>query len=112
MSRDEVLSIMPTESVRTFKNRAGYLGGCPWSRRGMRISNPHRTVFFEIANGHVDIIYYYTNLLHLDGAVSDDELTPLFLENDILVGWGWDFVGENAEGYRLDTDPVGLGEEE
>jgi hypothetical protein len=101
MSRDEVLSVMPAGSIQTYQNQFGHLGG----GRDMRIPNPYRTAYFQIPTGRVEVIYYYTDVLRRDGVVTYNELTPLLLENDALVGWGWHFVEANAKKYHLDMNP-------
>ncbi len=35
-----------------------------------------------------EILYYYTDVKRWDDAITDDELTPVILENGKLMGWG------------------------
>ena len=38
------------------------------------------------------MLYYHTDLKTPDGAVTDDELTPVVLIEDKVIGWGWILV--------------------
>ena len=54
------------------------------------IENPFKT---EIYSNDVDvykILYFYTDLVKRDGFITDEELTPIILKNNKLIGWGRD----------------------
>ena len=55
------------------------------------VNNPYRKEFLRVAGKSYDIFYYFTNIRKADGIISDDELTPLVFENDVLIGEGRDF---------------------
>lgn len=59
-------------------------------------TNPYRTSVFEVKSEKIEILYYHTDVKDLDGAVSDDELTPLVLIDGKLTGWGWDYWNDTA----------------
>jgi len=42
----------------------------------------------------IEVVYYYTDIKQRDGVISDDELTPFFIKNGKLIGWGWSFFGD------------------
>jgi hypothetical protein len=77
MTREEVLNHMGTE---TFSSNP-------------EINNPWKTsTVDDYSDDFNEILFYYTDTKHDDNAITDDELTPIVLENNILVGWGWTFL--------------------
>ena len=64
------------------------------------VENPFKT---EVYSNDVDIykiLYFYTDLVKTDGFITDDELTPIILKNNELVGWGreiWKKLTSNLE---------------
>lgn len=58
-------------------------------------NNPQRTEVFSGAKGEqVEIVYYVTETKRDDGAITDDELTPVILVNGIVQAWGWTALRE------------------
>ncbi len=69
----------------------------------------------ELPGGTVaEIIFYYTDFKRPERAsriwtpsaeglaIQDDELTPIVLEDDTVVGWGWAFLERNVERYEIE----------
>jgi hypothetical protein len=111
MAKAEVLEAMGTESVQTYKKSAlpSKKGSKEISReiralyRSERINNPFRIETSQTADGvFIEILLYYTDILTVDGAITDDELTPVVIENGVLVGWGWVFLDQNVQKYRIE----------
>jgi EAL domain-containing protein (putative c-di-GMP-specific phosphodiesterase class I) len=111
MTKAEVLKAMGTDAVQTYKKPA--LPSKKGSKqisdeiralyRSERINNPFRTETSHTADGvHVEILLYYTDTLNVDGAITDDELTPVVIEGGVLAGWGWIFLDQNVEKYRIE----------
>ncbi|MEE2715892.1 MAG: DUF3192 domain-containing protein [SAR324 cluster bacterium] len=51
---------------------------------------PYRTELMRMPGGEtVELLLYYTDLKAADNAITDDELTPVVLKDDKVVGWGW-----------------------
>ncbi len=68
-----------------------------------KATNPHRTELAQTPDGtEVEILFYQTETRLADGAIADDELTPLVLEDGHLAGWGWIFLRQNAERYAIE----------
>jgi hypothetical protein len=87
MTKAEVLSAMGTGVIQTYRWEGGYVREYV---RDLVIPNPYRTEAIRAADGSdVEILYYYTDWKYGDGRITDDELTPLVLENGHLAGWGW-----------------------
>lgn len=42
-----------------------------------------------------NVWYYYTDRRWADGAITNDECTPVVFENDRVVGWGHDFLKQH-----------------
>lgn len=89
ISKDEVLDIMGryTDTLKSdrFADTEHYI-----------INNPYKSSSFSVKDEGIEVLYYYTELKSNDGAVTDDELTPLVLIDDKLTGWGWDFWYDTA----------------
>ena len=57
------------------------------------MKRPYRSETLSLSNGNrLELLYYHTDLKTLDGAVTDDELTPVVLIEDKVIGWGWILV--------------------
>ncbi len=89
-TREQVLEEMGTEPQEYNKGVFGQSGVVP---------NPYDQEVHQVGSDKIEIFYYATNIKNTDGLISNDELTPLVLVDDILVGWGWTyldvFVDEN-----------------
>jgi outer membrane protein assembly factor BamE (lipoprotein component of BamABCDE complex) len=48
-------------------------------------------------------MWFYITEWQSDGQTTLDEMTPLVFENDILLGWGHNFLGRNVRGYKPKT---------
>lgn len=65
-------------------------------------ANPFRTEASTTKDGtSLEVLFYYTDMKSADGGVTDDELTPLVLENGVFVGWGWSFLESNVDRYEI-----------
>ena len=91
MSKSDVLSIMGADEKKLW-------GGIGYSQR---ISNPYRSEILESNAGPMELLYYYTDLKKQDGAITDDELTPLLFKDGKLIGWGWSFLDDSVEKYEI-----------
>lgn len=105
-----VLQIMGTETIETYTAPAlasgRFHGPIPevtrMKYRDQRINNPYRTETSKTPAGvPVEILFYYTDR-QADGGITNDELTPLALEHGVLVGWGWSYLDQNVEKYRVE----------
>ena len=52
----------------------------------------------------MELLYYHTDLKTHDGAVTDDELTPVVLLGGKVIGWGWILL----QRFRQDQSTLGL----
>lgn len=67
-----------------------------------KATNPHRIERAETPDGvQLEIYFYQTETRTADTTVTDDELTPLVIEDGRLAGWGWIFLRQNAERYNI-----------
>lgn len=53
--------------------------------------NPHRSELYNADRSAWEVFFYYTRVAHNDGMVTEEELTPIVLRDDVLIGWGWKF---------------------
>jgi hypothetical protein len=91
-TREQVLEEMGTEPQEYNKGVFGKSGVVP---------NPYDQEVHEVGGDKVEILYYATHIANTDGVITSDELTPLVLVDDLLVGWGWQYLGAFAEEYDL-----------
>ena len=107
MERERVLEVMGIESFTTHPVRYPYSVAFPpyciqYPLFMGTMTNPYRSETPRAQDGtSVEILYYYTDQKADDGAITDDELTPIVLENGKVVGWGWSFLHQNVERYEL-----------
>ena len=86
MTKQEILNVMGTKTVQA---------------QGSVITNPYRTEMHR-TNGHVfEIVLYYTDIQKQDGAITDDELTPLVIMDGKLDGWGWSYWNNVINKYEI-----------
>jgi len=100
MSRTEVVEIMG-QKTDTLVSHNSEDGGSALRPVKTYINNPYRTSSFEKEDKQLEVLYYYTEVKDLDGAISDDELVPIVLVDNKLVGWGWDYWKDVAEKYEI-----------
>ena len=63
--------------------------------------DPWRSEAFSLVDGtEVLILYYVTQPPRKFYSPIDRELTPVVLENDRVVGWGWTYLRRNTDRYR------------
>ena len=67
---------MGTEG-KHFCNFTGPLFTCVSSEM---MNNPYRTAGFQLEGKEYEVLYYWTDTKHRDLAITDDELSPLFLK--------------------------------
>lgn len=85
----------------TKSKRACYIDNAD-NKNIILINNPYRSEIIRGRDGkHYEAICYVTDDKNLDGAISDDELTPLIFSNNILSGWGWSYLEENVDKHEI-----------
>ena len=92
-TREQVLEEMGTEPQEYNKGVFGQSGIVP---------NPYDQEVHEMGSDKIEILYYATNIKNTDGLITKDELTPLVLVDDFLVGWGWTYL----DGFVEDNDLI------
>lgn len=95
-SKDEVLGVMGQGSTQTWQPGILLL---PWP--ATKITNPYRTEVFPLRSDTLEVLYYYTDIKAADGAITDDELTPIVLKNGKLDGWGWMYWNDTVKRYEI-----------
>ena len=92
MTRDEVQVIMRSITVV--------------AKRGQEVPSPYRADTITTSDGRtVEILYYYTGNVDLeterDHVIQDDELTPVVLENGVVIGGGWIYLQRNYDQFGV-----------
>jgi len=86
-SRNEVIAVMGAEGdIQTYKG----------NEKLRVVRNPYRGEKLLVDGVRYEVLYYYTNLNTPDDVITDDELTPVVLRADVLVGWGWDIYRKHV----------------
>jgi len=63
----------------------------------MWIDNPYRTEVLVGKDGKTyEVLYYYTDMKTRDDKITDDELTPVVLQDGKLIGWGYPFLDQKV----------------
>ena len=88
MSKGDVMKIMGTECVDAFRHTGKGRPPLPAA------CNPYKTETQNVDGKSYEVLYYVTDQMKDDGAITDDELTPLYLQNDKLIGWGRNFLNQ------------------
>ena len=71
-------------------------------KHGIIINNPyHREFKTDSAGNTIEVLWYYTNTNKADGDITKDQLTPIVLDKNAVVGLGWDFFEEFAKRKRI-----------
>ena len=93
MTKAQVLRVMGNEEVRISRGIDG----------GKRvIPNPFKSEMFRTDSaGTIEVLYYYTDLQKQDGAITDDELTPIIFEKGRVAGWGRSFFDQTLNKYEI-----------
>jgi hypothetical protein len=117
MDRDEVLALMGVGEQRqltgsevdgpigTGRDTLGVMSvQIPIGGRRPVLYNPHRGELYREAGSDWEVLYYYTRVAHNDGMVTEEELTPLVLRDNVLIGWGWAFWAQNVRNYDLPAE--------
>lgn len=65
------------------------------------VQNPYDSETHILGGEKIEVFYYATHIKNSDGVITSDELTPLVLVNDLLVGWGWQYLAAFTEQYDL-----------
>ena len=86
LTKQEVLNVMGTETMKT---------------RRRVITNPYRTEMYRSNGREIELLLYYTDVKKSDGAITDDELTPLVLMDGKLDGWGWLYWDDIVHKYEI-----------
>lgn len=88
MSKQEVLNIMGTETTQA---------------QGSVITHPYRTEMHRSSEHVFEILFYYTDIQKKDGAITDNELTPLVVIDGKLDGWGWSHWENVKRVYEIEA---------
>ena len=95
MTKAEAISNMGTEAATAyFQDIGGY-------HHAIAITNPYRSETLQGKDKIFEVVYYVTDDKANNGAIVDDDLTPLVFENGKLIGWGYRFLQDNAQKYEI-----------
>jgi hypothetical protein len=55
------------------------------------VTNPYATRYIDNIDGEsLEVMYYYLGRVKGDDLVTDEELVPVILKDNSVVGWGWE----------------------
>ncbi len=85
MSREEVIQVMLDE-VQLLQ-----MSG--------QVTNPYATRFLERSEGGtLEVMYYYIGMKRGDDRITEEELLPVILADNAVIGWGWETLEEMVGG--------------
>ena len=87
LSKQEVLAIMGTKTIR--------------ADNGTVVTNPYRTEMYRAKGSVFELFLYYTDIQKADGAITDDELTPIVIKDGKVDGWGWSYWNDVIQKYEI-----------
>ena len=87
LSKQNVLKVMGTETIM--------------NDMGDTITNPYRTEMYRVNDNVFELLLYYTDIKRQDGAITDDELTPIVIKDGRLDGWGWSYWDDLVQKYEI-----------
>ncbi|HIJ72231.1 MAG TPA: DUF3192 domain-containing protein [Planctomycetes bacterium] len=97
MTKKEAMDAM---GYKTASN--DYIGRAYYtSKSALSATNPYRSEIMQGKDKIFEVLYYYTDVKSDDGAITDDELTPLIFDEGRLIGWGWGFLNANVQKYEI-----------
>ncbi len=101
MTKQEVLTLMGTESKTDHYA----------NHEQVTVTNPYRSETYKAGGNVLEVLYYYTDKKHETKVdvwgwsqatqVTDDELTPVLLENGKVIGWGNSALGGTIQKYEI-----------
>jgi len=65
------------------------------------IANPVRVEMYNEKGKEIKVAYYYTQIQKSDGAITDDELTPIIFVDDKLIGISRAILESTIKKYEL-----------
>ena len=92
MTKQEVINIMGIETINARDDYGNIVEV---------INNPYKTETLRGKDKIFEVVYYYTEIKRADGAINDDELTPLVFDEGKLIGWGWSFFEDTTAKYQI-----------
>ncbi len=114
-SREEVLERMQADPVEgcvqwgwsTWAQVQRALGWLPCEKHEV-IQSPYRTQILEQGGLSYEVLFYYTGGVDPEGMISNQQLTPLIIENGRLSGWGWEHpLAQQLLQTRVPADQAG-----
>ncbi len=116
MTRNQVFDIMGTKTASVSGTETSGPVGVAQDSLGVSqvqipvggprpvLQNPHRSELYRAGGSDWEVLFYYTSVVRNDGLVTDDELTPVVLQDNRLTGWGWDYWAEQVSLFGIPAD--------
>ena len=90
------------QTIQTYYPRDPYTWAKP---KYMPISNPYsRDLKLSKDSMPIEILWYYTDVKNNDNAINKEELTPIILAKDAVIGLGWGFYTDYAKKQEITID--------
>jgi hypothetical protein len=92
ITKEQALQIMGSTTFVSSSSFFNSFFGSGEQEKAMVINNPYRSEILPVKDKTLEVIYYVTDVKKNDGAITDDELTPLVFDDGKLIGWGQSFL--------------------
>ena len=77
-----------------------------WAKpKSITISNPYsRDLKLSKDSTTVEVLWYYTDIKNYDNAINKEELTPIIIAKNSVIGLGWGFYTDYAKKQEIMID--------
>ena len=92
-NKNKIVEVMGgVQKIQTYKTTS-----LVTKKEDVVINNPVNREFRTDTSGNtIEIIWYYTNSNKAEGDITKGQQTPIILEKNSVVGFGWDFYEDYA----------------
>ena len=97
IAKDNRKSLMKIEVGMTKKQIINIFGEAD----NDRFSNPFKREVKTLSNGKIQEALFFITSVIPDGLDTDDEMTPVILIDNKVIGWGWSFYKESKNNLNI-----------
>jgi len=93
--------MLSLERGMTINQVIGHIGPAPSCPTCNNVQNPLKREMYPAGEDMFDILFFYTRRLVADGAITDEETSPVVFKNGRLDGWGWLYWENTARQFNI-----------
>lgn len=88
------MGISEAETRGLFNVKMTYASAGEFMRPEISVPNPYKTEIVLSGDSKAKVLWYYTQMVKNDSKITEDELTPVVLIDDKVIGWGHNFLND------------------